>query len=103
MPTLAINGGEPIRTKSFPTWPTLDPADIEAFESIYNSGRWGVGGAKVPEFAQQFAEFQGANYGVCVNSGTTALYIASKGSGCSSLATKLSPPRIHSKRQLSLF
>ena len=78
MAVLAINGGEPIRTKPYPTWPTLDPADLAAFESIYNSGQWGVGGTKVPEFAKQFAEFQGANYGVCVNSGTSALYIALK-------------------------
>ena len=78
MAVLAINGGEPIRTKPYPTWPTLDPADLEAFESIYNSGQWGVGGTKVPEFAKQFAEFQGANYGICVNSGTSALYIALK-------------------------
>lgn len=81
MQTLAINGGEPMRTKPFPSWPTLDSTDIEAFETIYNSGRWGVGGTKVPEFAQQFAEFQSANYGVCVNSGTTALYIALKAAG----------------------
>ncbi len=81
MSILAINGGEPIRTKPYPTCPTLDPADIEAFESIYNSKRWGVSGSKVPEFAKQFAEFQGANYGVCVNSGTTALYVALKAAG----------------------
>ena len=56
MATLAINGGEPVRTAGFPTWPTLDKTDIEAFESIYNSRQWGVGGPKVPEFAQQFAE-----------------------------------------------
>ena len=81
MAELAINGGEPIRTKSYPTWPQLDPVDIEAFESIYNSRRWGVGGTKVPEFAEQFAAFQGAKYGVCVNSGTSALYIALKAAG----------------------
>lgn len=81
MSTLAINGGEPIRTKSFPAWPVLDSADIKAFESIYNSRRWGVGGSNVDEFAKQFAEFHGANYGVCVNSGTTALYVALKSAG----------------------
>lgn len=81
MATLAINGGEPVRTAGFPAWPTFDPADLEAFETIYKSGQWGVGGPKVPEFAQQFAKFQGANYGVCVNSGTSALYIALKAAG----------------------
>lgn len=78
MANLAVNGGEPIRTMPYPTWPTLDPTDLETIESIYNSKIWGVGGTKVPEFASNFAEFQGANYGVCVNSGTTALYLALK-------------------------
>ncbi len=81
MSILAINGGEPTRTNPYPTWPSLDNIDIKAFESIYNSRRWGVGGTKVTEFAQQFADFQGANYGVCVNSGTTALYVALKTAG----------------------
>ncbi len=81
MSVLAINGGDPIRTKPYPAWPQLDTADIAAIESIYNSRQWGVGGAKVPEFAKKFAEFQGANYGVCVNSGTSALYIALKAAG----------------------
>ncbi len=81
MATLAINGGEPTRTDPYPPWPTQDPADIKAFERTYKSGQWGVGGTNVPEFAQQFAEFQGARYGVCVNSGTSALYIALKSAG----------------------
>lgn len=78
---LAIKGGEPVRTKPFPPWPTLDAADMAAFTSIYESGQWGIGGPMVPEFARQFAEFQGAQAGVCVNSGTSALYIALKAAG----------------------
>ena len=35
---------------------------------------WGTNGSKVPEFEERFAQFQGAKYGICVNSGTTALY-----------------------------
>ena len=103
MATLAINGGEPVRTDSYPTWPTQDPADIEAFENIYKSGQWGVGGPKVPEFAQQFAEFQGANYGVCVNSGTSALYIALKAAGVCPRRRSHYHIRIPSKRQSSRF
>jgi dTDP-4-amino-4,6-dideoxygalactose transaminase len=81
MANLAINGGTPVRTKPFPSWPTLDDRDIKAFEEIYHSGRWGVGGSRVPEFERRFAEFQGAQYGVCVNSGTSALYVALKAAG----------------------
>ncbi|RKU26547.1 hypothetical protein C6497_13310 [Candidatus Poribacteria bacterium] len=81
MSVLAIYGGEPVRDKPFPSWPTLDPKDLETFERIYNSKVWGVGGKHIPEFADSFAEFQGAKYGVCVNSGTTALYLALKAAG----------------------
>ncbi len=81
MAILAINGGKPVRTSPFPTWPVLDPTDLAEFEHIYNSRKWGVGGTRVPEFEKQFAEFHGANYGVCVNSGTSALYIALKAAG----------------------
>lgn len=81
MAKLAINGGDPVRTAGFPAWPTLDPADLEMFETIYNSGQWGIDGTRVPAFARQFAEFHGAKYGVCVNSGTSALYVALKAAG----------------------
>ena len=81
MANLAINRGTPVRTKPFPTWPTYDARDLKAFEEVYHSGSWGVGGSKVPEFERRFAEFQGAKYGVCVNSGTAALYVALKTAG----------------------
>ena len=81
MANLAIHGATPVRTESFPTWPTHDDRDLKAFEAVYQSGKWGVGGPQVPEFERRFAEFQGAKYGVCVNSGTTALYIALKAAG----------------------
>ena len=80
MADLAINGGTPVRTESFPSWPTLDDSDLEVFEEVYRSGRWGHG-SKVSELSEQFAAFQGAKYGVCVNSGTSALYVALKAAG----------------------
>ena len=81
MANLAINGGAPVRTKSFPSWPTFDEKDLKAFEEVYRSGQWGLHGSKVSEFAERFAEFQGANYGVCVNSGTVALFVGLKAAG----------------------
>ncbi|MCH8289477.1 DegT/DnrJ/EryC1/StrS family aminotransferase [Candidatus Poribacteria bacterium] len=80
MANLAVSGGTPVRTESFPSWPTFDDSDLKVFEEIYRSGRWGHG-PKVPEFARRFAEFQGAKYGICVNSGTAALYIGLKAAG----------------------
>ena len=34
MPTLAINGGDPIRTKPFSAWPVLDTADIRRLKAF---------------------------------------------------------------------
>ncbi|MBI1924277.1 DegT/DnrJ/EryC1/StrS family aminotransferase [Candidatus Poribacteria bacterium] len=92
MANLAINGGTPVRTKPFPSWPTHDAHDLKAFEGVYHSGRWGTGGSKVPEFEQRFAEFQGAKYGVCVNSGTAALYVALKTAGVGLGDEVITPP-----------
>ena len=81
MANLAINGGTPVRTESYPSWPTFDDNDLKTFEEIYRSGVWGTNGSKVPEFEERFAQFQGTKYGVCVNSGTAALYVALKAAG----------------------
>ena len=81
MANLAINGGTPVRTEPYPSWPTFDDSDLKSFEEIYRSGVWGTNGSRVPEFEERFAQFQGAKYGVCVNSGTAALYVALKAAG----------------------
>ena len=81
MANLAINGGTPVRTESYPSWPTFDDNDLKTFEEIYRSGVWGTNGSKVPEFEERFAQFQGTKYGVCVNSGTSALLVALKAAG----------------------
>ena len=38
MANLAINGGTPVRTESYPSWPTFDDSDLKTFEEIYRSG-----------------------------------------------------------------
>ena len=81
MANLAINGGTPVRTEPYPSWPTFDDNDLKSFETIYRSGVWGTNGSRVPEFEERFAQFQGAKYGVCVNSGTAALFVALKAAG----------------------
>ena len=32
MANLAINGGTPVRTESYPSWPTFDDNDLKSFE-----------------------------------------------------------------------
>ncbi|MBN2412156.1 DegT/DnrJ/EryC1/StrS family aminotransferase [candidate division KSB1 bacterium] len=77
MSTLAINGGTPVRTKPFPVWPVWGDEEIEYLTQVIKSGSWGCLKGKVTsEFEQKFAEYQNAKYGICVNSGTTALKVA---------------------------
>ena len=72
---LAINGGPPVRTAPFPTWPSVDRADEEALTAVLHSGRWGMS-TRIDEFERAFAAYQDATYGVSLNSGTTALQVA---------------------------
>jgi len=82
MAKLAINGGTPLRTKSFPKWPVWDENEINNLTQIIESGKWGsLQGDKVKTFAEKYAGFHQAKYGICVNSGTSALKIALQSTG----------------------
>jgi len=73
---LAINGGEPLRKKSFPQWPVYGDGEVELLKEVLSSRVWGIGGKKVKEFEENFANYQQAKYGVAVTSGTTGLEVA---------------------------
>ena len=81
MGNLAITGGEPLRTKPFPTWPERSDKQVEMMMAVYNSPVWGVGSDTIAEFEKRFAEFQHAKYGQAVSNGTAGLWIALKAVG----------------------
>ncbi len=82
MGKLAINGGNKVRTKPFPSWPVWDDTDCQALVEVCNSGQWwSVGGTKVKEFEEKFAAYQDCKHGVCVPNGTLALLVALKAVG----------------------
>lgn len=81
---LAIIGGKPTRSKAFPKWPKWDEQEIEAVTEVVKSGQWGRRhGSKVKRFEEAFASYHGARYGICVNSGTSALRLALQAVGIS--------------------
>ncbi len=85
MAQLALHGGAPVRQKPFPTWPVWGDEEIANLTEVVKSGKWGsLAGTKVKEFEQKFAAYQQARFGVCVNSGTTALRLALMASGVES-------------------
>jgi len=78
---LAIEGGPPLRTLPFPEWPIWDEREEKYLLEVLHSGKWGLYGSKVPEFQRRFAEFQGAQYALCVTNGTSALEISLRALG----------------------
>jgi dTDP-4-amino-4,6-dideoxygalactose transaminase len=79
---LAIDGGEPVRTAPFPAWPVWGKREEELLLEVLHSGKWGeIAGDKVTTFAKQFAEYQGAEFGICVPNGTMAIQLGLKALG----------------------
>ena len=88
MGKLALKGGNPVRTTDFPFWPVFDEREEEAVNRVLKSGKWwrysyaqgedinetNTGHrAEVALFQEEFAEFQGAKYGIACQNGTGAL------------------------------
>jgi dTDP-4-amino-4,6-dideoxygalactose transaminase len=82
MSKLAIDGGQPVRTVPFPSWPIWDEREEELLLQVLHSGNWGIlSGGQVAAFEEAFADFQGANHALCVTSGTSALEVAVRALG----------------------
>jgi dTDP-4-amino-4,6-dideoxygalactose transaminase len=84
MGKLAITGGKPVRTKPFADWPVYSRKEERALQKVLASRNWG--GYPFPNtiadrFAQKFAEFHGAKYGLAVSNGTVAIQVALKAAG----------------------
>lgn len=73
---LAIRGGKRVRTRPFPEWPIWTSEDEELLMETLRSGKWGIGGKKVQEFASLFASYQGCMYGVACMNGSVAIKVA---------------------------
>ena len=82
--TLAILGGQPLRTRPFPTWPVFDVRERAQLEDVLTSQSWGgypSPNRKAAEFAAAFAAYQGARFAIPTTSGTSALEVALKALG----------------------
>ncbi|MBI5285704.1 MAG: DegT/DnrJ/EryC1/StrS family aminotransferase [Chloroflexi bacterium] len=84
MPNLAVRGGAPLRTAPWPDWPQHDERELRNLQRVVESGNWG--GFPSPnvmagEFAERFAAYHGAKYGICTTGGTTALEVSLKAAG----------------------
>ena len=84
MPELAIHGGPAVRTEPYPDWPELDERDVEAVTAVLRGGQLGgfpEPGPRAAEFAERFADYQGASHGIVMVNGTVTMEIALKALG----------------------
>jgi len=74
---LALLGGQPVRTKRWPTWPIWDRAAEEPVLEILRSGNWFRGqGKTVTQFEEAYAKLLGAKRCVAMCNGTNSLLTA---------------------------
>lgn len=74
---LAIDSGQPVRSKPFAPWPSVSEDEISAVVSVLRSGKinyWT--GPEGKEFEKEFAEYTGCKHAVAVANGTVALELA---------------------------
>ncbi len=91
MAKLAIKGGKPVISDGLKIkWPIFDEADEKALIEVLKNGHWCSCGylfknaqleSKVAKFEREFAKWNGANYAIATNSGTSALVLALKAGG----------------------
>lgn len=72
--------------KRWRKWPVYGLPEIMKLGKALRSRQWGGGGMGSPnpyaiEFAEKFAAYQGARFGICTSNGSAALYIAYKVAG----------------------
>jgi perosamine synthetase len=81
VPTLAVDGGSPVRQRLLPYGhQVISEADIAAVVDTLRS-EWLTTGPAVDEFEQRFAERVGARHAVAVANGTAALHAAAFAAG----------------------
>lgn len=91
MAKLAIKGGKPIISDGLKIkWPIFGEADEKALIEVLKSDHWCSCGylfknaqleSKVAKFERKFAKWNGTNYAIATNSGTSALVLALKAGG----------------------
>ena len=79
--TLAIHGGEPVRTRPWPGWPQWDESEQAGLMAVLERGEWGGYDAAVAEFESAFAARHGARFCVSAVNGTTTLETALRALG----------------------
>lgn len=77
IPTLAVVGGQPVRSQPFAPWPWFTEDEVEPVTAVLRSGRvnyWT--GEEGRKFEAEYAAFVGCQYAIALANGTVALELA---------------------------
>ena len=73
----AVLGGLPVHTAGYPTWPVWDADERTRLIETLDAGGWWQGdGAVAASFAQNFAAYHGARFGMAMTNGTHTIEAA---------------------------
>lgn len=76
MDKLALFGGEPVKSSSFPAWPQYDERERQALVEVLESRKWWrTPGTRTLQFEREFAAYHDAKHGIAVTNGTAALEV----------------------------
>lgn len=90
---LALFGGKPVRTETFPAWPIFGATEEKRLLRTLRSGQWGkLHGPEVAEFEKRFAALHGCAHGIAVVNGSVSLRIALIAAGLPAEAEVIVPP-----------
>lgn len=95
MAKLAWKGGLPVRTKAFAPWPRYDERERANLLAVLESRSWGgypAPNTRARQFAQKFAAYHGARYGVCCSNGSVSLELALRAGGLKAGDEVIVPP-----------
>ena len=73
---LAIRGGAPAVTAPAPAWPVAGDLEVSWMESVVRSGQWSWKGTHETAFCDEFRNFIGSRYCLCLANGTVTLQCA---------------------------
>ncbi|MEI6074542.1 MAG: DegT/DnrJ/EryC1/StrS family aminotransferase [Verrucomicrobiota bacterium] len=91
--TLALFGGNKVRTQAFAGWPVFGKEDEQRLMRALRSGRWGkLNGAEVAEFEASFASLHDCKHAIGVVNGTVSLRIALMAAGIQAEEEVIVPP-----------
>ncbi len=94
MPSLAIDGGTPVRSAPLPPWPAPGPEEVAAVAEVARSGRLNYWtGEQGRRFETEYAASIGRAHGIALANGTLALELGLRAFGIGPGDTVIVPSR----------